>query len=135
MDVYISKNSWYNTSIMGKCRVCKEGEATAGYGGKCLRCGRLYQQQWRDANREKYNAYSRKWRREHKKDGISYDSKYPSQRVPNYLRGQVEVCRAMRAASLSSKPCEECGKMASEMHERESGDNLRLCRECHLKYH
>ena len=117
---------------MSKCKVCNERDAVAGYRGKCLQCGRLYLQQWREKNREKSRGYARSYRQKAKNSDIIDERRYP---VPNYLRGQVEVCRAMKAASLSSKPCVECGKMASEVHEREGEESLRLCRECHVKYH
>ena len=120
---------------MGKCRVCNEREAASDRDRKCLHCRRLYHKRWRAKNKKKCREYAKRRYAKAKKRGIIDNSQYSSQRVPNYLRGQVEVCRAMRAAVLSSKPCEECGKMASEVHEREEGVNRRLCRECHLKYH
>ena len=116
-------------AIMSKCRVCREREAAPSYKGKCLQCGRLYQQRWRKANRKKVRAYRKKWYEEHKNDADIDNSRYP---VPVRLKGRVEECRAMQGTKWSTKPCEGCGKERTLYCE--VGDCW-VCRECHVKYH
>ena len=121
---------------MSKCRVCNERDAVAGYRGKCRHCNNLYQRQWREKNRDKCREYAKRRYEKAKKRGIIDNSQYPSQRVPNYKRGTVEVCRALSKYGLSSvKACEVCGKMGCERHEEEGCDEVWLCRSCHVKRH
>ena len=107
----------------------------ATYRGKCRECNNLYHREWRARNPGKAAAYSKRWYEEHKNAPVLDNSQNP----PNWKRGKVEVCKALRRYGVSTvKECEECGKMASELHENnpdDPNDVTWLCRSCHIGRH
>ena len=125
---------------MSRCRVCNERESAGGKDKKCLVCRRLYQREWRESNRAKTKANSKRWYEKHRKGQDIDNLKNTLESLPGWKRGKVEVCKALRKYSISTgEACVECGKLASEMHEPDPDgaphDVEWLCRSCHIRRH
>lgn len=90
---------------------------------------------WREANRDKHNAYCRKWNNEHADDRREYLREYRIAH-PERMRAQGIVnTRISRGKLTKPMACEVCGKVGRvEAHHADYSkplDVMWVCKKCH----
>jgi len=134
---------------MKTCTVCGETKPVGEFAWKtskhkelraaCKKCKRLYNREWKWANREASNAYHRAYRREHNQlmsgSVRQYRQKYPDRvKANNAINHAIE-----RGDIIRPTTCERCGKTCKpDGHHPDYNKPLEvqwLCCECHKVEH